>query len=114
MVSHHLVSQFILLALIWLFIILNLTQSKRPGTVPVATAQPEPLKPKRTRTHEPKPFEGLTHKPHYALCERETAHPQAPPPAPPEPMPPTHHRPRTVETSQHFCLHGSCRYRGWL
>jgi hypothetical protein len=23
-------------------------------------------------------------------------------------------RPRTVETSQHFCPYGSCRYRGWL
>jgi hypothetical protein len=29
-------------------------------------------------------------------------------------MPPTHRRPRTVETSQHFCPHGGCRYRGWL
>jgi IS1 family transposase len=29
-------------------------------------------------------------------------------------MPPTHRRPRTVETSQHFCPHESCRYRGWL
>jgi IS1 family transposase len=33
---------------------------------------------------------------------------------PPEPMPPTHRRPRTVDTSQHFCPHGGCRYRGWL
>ena len=29
-------------------------------------------------------------------------------------MPPTHRRPRTVETSQHFCPQGGCRYRGWL
>jgi IS1 family transposase/transposase-like protein len=29
-------------------------------------------------------------------------------------MPPTHRRPRTVDTSQHFCPHGGCRYRGWL
>jgi IS1 family transposase len=29
-------------------------------------------------------------------------------------MPPTHRRPRTVDTSQHFCPQGGCRYRGWL
>jgi IS1 family transposase len=29
-------------------------------------------------------------------------------------MPPTHRRPRTVDTSQHFCPHTGCRYRGWL
>jgi IS1 family transposase/transposase-like protein len=29
-------------------------------------------------------------------------------------MPSTHRRPRTVDTSQHFCPHGGCRYRGWL
>jgi IS1 family transposase len=29
-------------------------------------------------------------------------------------MPLTHRRPRTVDTSQHFCPHGGCRYRGWL
>jgi hypothetical protein len=118
MVSHHLVSQLVLFALIWLFIILHLilhlTQSKRPVTVPAATAQPETLKPKRPRSNEPKPFEGLTHKPHCALCERETTHPQASPPVPPDPMPATHRRPREVDTSRHFCPHGHCDYRGWL
>ncbi len=29
-------------------------------------------------------------------------------------MPPTHRRPRTVDTSKHFCPHTGCRYRGWL
>jgi IS1 family transposase len=33
---------------------------------------------------------------------------------PPEPMPPTHRRPRTVDTSRHFCPYAGCRYRGWL
>ena len=28
-------------------------------------------------------------------------------------MPLPHRRPRTVDTSQHFCPHTSCRYRGW-
>jgi IS1 family transposase/transposase-like protein len=29
-------------------------------------------------------------------------------------MPPTYRRPRTVDTSRHFCPHTGCRYRGWL
>jgi hypothetical protein len=74
-----------------------------------------PTKPsRRKRSKDPKPFAGLTQRPQCALCEREATQAHEPPPAPPEPMPPTHRRPRTVETSQHFCPHGGCRYRGWL
>jgi len=73
-----------------------------------------PKPPPRVRSKEPKPFTGLTQRPPCALCELEATHPHVPPPAPPEPMPPTHRRPRTVDTSQHFCPHGGCRYRGWL
>jgi IS1 family transposase len=29
-------------------------------------------------------------------------------------MPPTNRRPRTVDTSRHFCPHTDCAYRGWL
>jgi IS1 family transposase len=29
-------------------------------------------------------------------------------------MPPPHRRPRSVDTSRHFCPHTGCRYRGWL
>jgi len=29
-------------------------------------------------------------------------------------MSPTNRRPRTVDTSRHFCPHAGCRYRGWL
>jgi hypothetical protein len=29
-------------------------------------------------------------------------------------MPPTNRRPRTVDTSRHFCPHTACDYRGWL
>jgi IS1 family transposase len=83
-----------------------------------AAARPQPIvppkPPRRTRSKEPKPFTGLTQRPQCALCEHEAAHLHVPPPAPPEPMPPTHRRPRTVDTSQHFCPHGGWRYRGWL
>jgi IS1 family transposase len=83
-------------------------------TVPAVPALPAPRNPKRPRSNEPKPFEGLTHKPHCALCEPDTASPQAPPPVPPAPMAPTHRRPRAVDTSRHFCPHSDCDYRGWL
>jgi IS1 family transposase len=114
MESYLFSSQLVLVVLIWLFIILHLPWPQRAVTVPAAPAQPEPLKPTRHRSTEPPPFEGLTHKPHCALCERETAHPQSPPPVPPDPMPSTHRRPREVDTSRHFCPHGHCDYGGWL
>jgi IS1 family transposase len=73
-----------------------------------------PTKPsRRKRSKEPQPFAGLTQRPPCALCEREATQAYEPPPAPPEPMPLTNRRPRTVETSQHFCPHGGCDYRGW-
>ena len=114
MVSHHVFSQLVLLALLWLFVILHLSRPTRPVTAPAVPALPEPLTPKRPRSNEPKPFEGLTHKPHCALCAQDTASPKAPPPVPPDPMAPTHRRPRAVDTSRHFCPHSDCAYRGWL
>src|SRR6266478_3984862 len=115
MVSHHVVSQLVLFALIWLSMILHLTRPKCPVLAPATpTAAPEPLKPKRHRSNVPQPFEGLTHKPPGALCEQEAAHPHAPPPGPPDPMPATNRRPREVDTSMHFCPHSHCDYRGWL
>src|SRR5262245_8041552 len=114
MVSHYVFSQLVLLALIWLFVILHLTRHKHPEQAPAAPSLHDHLKPNRPHSNEPKPFEGLTQKPHCPLCERDTAYSKAPPPAPPNPMPPTYRRPRTVDTSMHFCPHPACDYRGWL
>src|SRR5215467_14027878 len=111
MVSHLFYYQLALLALVWLFVLLHVAESQRGAPIsPTAT----PITPKSKRSNEPKPFSGLTHKPHCALCARDTAPPQAPPPVPPDPMPPTHRRPREIDTSQHFCPHAGCDYRGWL
>ena len=112
MVSHLFYDQLALLAIVWLFILLHLTGSK-PSPTPTTTPA-TPIKPKRTRSKEPKPFEGLTKKPHCALCERDAVEPKPLSPVPPDPMPPTHRRPRTVDTSMHFCPHTDCDYRGWL
>ena len=109
MVSPLVYYQLALLALIWLFVMLHLTGSKPGRTTP-----PVPAQPKRPSTTEIKPFEGLTQKPHCVLCERDAAQPNAPAPVPPDPMPPTNRRPPKVDTSQHFCPHAGCRYRGWL
>ena len=109
MVSHLFYYQLALLAILWLFVMLPVTGSK-PGL----PAPPVPAKPKRKRSTEPKAFEGLPHKPHCVLCEQETGETNPPPPVRPAPMPRTHRRPRTVDTSRHFCPHSNCRYRGWL
>jgi IS1 family transposase len=101
-----------LVALVCVFLILcslwpNNTTARRQPIVP---SKP----PRRPRSKKPKAFTGLTQKPQCVLCEHEAAHPQPPPPVPPEPMPATNRRSRTVDSSQHFCPHGGCRYRGWL
>src|SRR5262249_47857043 len=112
MVSHLFYYQLALLALIWLFVMLPLSWPRRSETPPPVPATP--IKPKRKRSPEPKAFVGLTHNPHCALCERETGETPAAPPQRPDPMPPTNRRPRTVDTSMHFCPHTDCDYRGWL
>lgn len=112
MVSHLFYYQLALLALIWLSIMLHLSWPGRSATPPTPPAPP--IKPKPKRSTEPKAFEGLTHKPHCALCAQETGETHPPSPVRPDPMPPTTRRPRTVDTSMHFCPHDGCRYRGWL
>jgi IS1 family transposase len=112
MVSHLFYYQLALLALIWLFVMLPRSWPRRSEPPPPVPATP--LKPKRKRSLEPKAFAGLTHKPHCALCERETGETPPAPPQRPDPMPPTTRRPRTVDTSMHFCPHPECAYRGWL
>jgi hypothetical protein len=111
MVSHLFYYQLALLALLWLFVMLPLSWPRRSEPPPPVPATP--ITPTRKRSTEPQAFEGLTHKPHCALCEREAGET---PPAPlqrPDPLPPTNRRPRTVDTSMHFCPHTDCDYRGW-
>jgi IS1 family transposase len=110
--SPHLVYyQLVLLVLLWLCVMLLALWPSPPGG---ATKTPtKSITPKRKRSPEPKAFEGLTQKPHCALCEQETGETAPAPPRRPDPIPPTHRRPRTVDTSMHFCPHTGCDYRGW-
>ena len=113
MIPHLFYSQLVVLGLLWLCVMLHAVWPSRGARAQPRTDAVAPIKPKRTRSHEPQPFAGLTHKPPCALCAHEAVHPQASPLVPPEPMPPTHRRPRTVDTSRHCCPHAGCRYRGW-
>ena len=104
--------QLLIIILFWLcFMLPHLWPSPHRG---MPTRPGVPITPKRKRSTEPKAFEGLTHKPHCALCEQETGETAPAPPRRPDPIPPTHRRPRTVDTSMHFCPHPACDYRGWL
>src|SRR5712664_700795 len=109
MVSPLFFSQLVLVALVWLCVMLHVLWPSDPATCP--TTLPPPL-PKRHRA--PKPFAGLTTKPHCDACEHATApRPQAPS-APPPRMVPTRGRRRHVDTSTHFCPNPDCAYRGWV
>ena len=112
MVLHVFYYQLIVLGLLWLFVMLSLTWPS-----PSEPQEPRPTTPsttRRKRGKEPQPFGGLTHKPLCVLCDQEATHPTPPPPVRPEPMPPTHRRPRAIDTARHFCPHTGCAYRGWL
>jgi IS1 family transposase len=114
MIPHLFYYQLAVLGLLWLCILLHAVWPNRGAVSPQRPVEPKPITPPRQRSHKPKPFVGLTHKPPCALCEHEATHGTPPSPMRPEPMPPTHRRPRGIDTSKHFCPHSGCRYRGWL
>jgi IS1 family transposase len=112
MIPHLVYYQLVSLGLVWLCIMLPHLWPTPSSRLPKRPA--DPIKPKRNRSSGPKPFIGLTHKPHCALCEHETVESAPAPPVRPAPMPPTKRRPREVDTSRHFCPHLTCDYGGWL
>jgi hypothetical protein len=114
MIPHHVYYQLAILGCLWLCIMLHSGWPSRSTASHPKPSQPVPSKGKRKRANEPKAFEGLTQRPHCAACAHDAHHPQASPPRRPDPMPPTHRRPRVIDTSRHFCPHGGCDYRGWL
>jgi hypothetical protein len=85
MIPHLVYYQLVILVLLWLFVMLPYLWSSPPGGMPKTPANP--IKSKRNRSSETKPFTGLTQKPHCALCERDTTYPKPPCPVPPDPMP---------------------------
>ena len=82
MIPHLVYYQLVILVLLWLYLMLPHLWPSPPGGAPKTPTQP--IRPKRKPSTEPKPFAGLTHKPHCALCEQEIgARAPAPPPRTP-------------------------------
>jgi hypothetical protein len=114
MIPHHVYYQLAVLGLLWIFIMLHYLWPSRGALSPQLPAASVPPQFKHKRSNEPKPFEGLTQRPHCAACAHDAPHAQAPLPLRPDPMPPTNRRPCAIDTSRHFCPHVGCDYRGWL
>src|SRR5262245_45665114 len=99
MVSDLFFYQLGLIALGWLCLMLHWGWPSAAADACSTTPAPPP--PKRKR--EPKPFAGLSHKPHCDACEHPTD-PRLPvSSAPPPRIVPTRGRRRQVDTSMHFC-----------
>ena len=111
MIPHHIYYQLAIVGLLWLCVMLHYIWPSQGAVSPV---QPVPPQCKRKRSKEPKPFMGLTQRPHCALCEDDANHPELQPPRRPAPMAPTNRRPCAIDTSMHFCPHAGCDYQGWL
>ena len=112
MVSHLVFYQLGRIVLVWVFLMLYGLWPSEPMATRLPT--PEPLMPLRHCSKEPKPFMGLTHKPHCAACEQGVESRREPPCAPPPPLVSTRGRRRHVDTSHHCCPDPACRYGGWL
>src|SRR5262249_29746247 len=76
MVSPLFFYQLVLVALVWLCVMLQWAWPSAPATAGPTTLEPTPPRPKRRR--EPKPFTGLTTKPHCDACEQDCV-PRLPP-----------------------------------
>ena len=92
MIPHLFYYQLVILVLVWWCVMLPHLWPTPSSGLPKRPA--DPIKPKRNRSSEPKPFAGLTHKPHCALCEQEPVESAPAPLVRPAPMPPTNRRPR--------------------
>jgi len=112
MMPDPLVSQLLLVGLMLLCLMLHIVwpygHATSGSTTPLAAKAP------RQRSRTPKPFPGLLHKPHCAACEQAAQAPETLPPPAPLPIISRRGRPREVDTSQQFCPHPTCAYRGWV
>src|SRR5712692_5563892 len=107
MVRNPLFPELLLLALLWLGVYIWRWQRGH------AT---KPLLAHRTKRapQVPKPFAGLTQKPHCKACEQNPHHSDRPPLSPPPVIAPKRGRPRTVDTHTHYCPMKTCAYYGWV
>jgi hypothetical protein len=71
MVPNLFFDQLVLVALVWLCVMLHGAWPSGCTTASVLPSQPTPPRPQRRR--EPKPFAGVTHKPHCDACAPASA-----------------------------------------
>ena len=109
MVPHLFFYQLTLIALVWLCLMLQWVWPSDCATA--SPTPPQPTPPRRQHSRKPKPFAGLTRKPHCDACAHAPAPRPYAPAAPPPRIVPTRGRPRQVDTSSHFCPHPHCVYR---
>jgi IS1 family transposase len=114
MIPHLVYYQLAIIGCLWLCLMLHYIWPSRRAVSPKPPTEPVPTRFKRQRTNEPQPFAGLTQRPPCAACDHEAYHPTPAPPRRPDLMPATNRRPCVIDTSQHFCPHEGCEYRGWL
>ena len=81
---------------------------------PVFPRPLEPVKPRRKRSKEPKPFTGYIHKPLCEACEHGLDSRLNAPGSPPPVIIFTQGRKRTVDTHAPFCPKPNCSYHGGL
>ena len=112
MIPHLVYYQLVILVLLWLCVLLPYLWPSPPRGMPRRPTAP--ITRKRKRSSAPKSFAGLTQKPPCALCEQEPSDTVSAASRQPAPMPPTNRRPRTVDTTMHFCPPTDCNYSGWL
>src|SRR6266568_7384680 len=112
MVSDLFFSQLMLIALLWLCFMLHWVWPSDP-TMASPTILPATLPPPKRR-REPKPFAGLTRKPHCDACEHASDSRPHASSAPPPRIVMKRGRRREVDTSRHCCPNPDCAYRGWV
>jgi IS1 family transposase len=111
-VSHLVVYQLVLIALLWVFLMLSWVWPSAPAAA--RPIPPTPVTPPRKRSTAPKPFPGLIRQPHCDACAQAVASHREPPCAPSPRLSSTRGRRRQVDTSRHFCPNPDCTYGGWL
>ena len=72
----------------------------------------KPATPPRKPSRDPKPFPGLTRKPHCAACEQANEPAPQPPSCPPPVIIHSRGCPRQVSTQHQFCPNPDCDYYG--
>jgi IS1 family transposase/transposase-like protein len=100
--------EFLVGILLWLGIYIYLWWQRSPAAKPPPTQQP------KRSPQIPKPFAGLTQKPHCTACEQDQEHLDQPPLSPPPLIARKRGRPRTIDTHTQYCPTKTCAYYGWV